>query len=86
MSTLPSKLQHADVEGRRFVETAHGVVEQEIGVLEEPGGQYEGQGDAHQAGLGGKGEKHCEYDQNTGGSAAGGAEEVGEVRVIHSIL
>jgi hypothetical protein len=65
------------------------VVEQDIGVLEEPGGQNKGQRDAHQAGLGGKGKKHCENDQNTGGSAAGGAQEEGEegeVRVIHSII
>ena len=81
-------IQHADVEDRRFVEPAYAMVEEDIGVLEEPGGQHEGQGDAREAGLCRQREKYCENNQDGGRSAAGGAEEVGEKRDVggvHSI-
>src|ERR1700682_4409849 len=44
----------------RFVEATNRVVKQDVCVLEEPGRQYQGQRNAHQAGLGGKREKYRE--------------------------
>jgi len=54
---LVEGIQHLDVESGRFVKAANGVVEQDVGVLEEPGRQYEGEREAEEAGLGGDGEK-----------------------------
>jgi hypothetical protein len=71
-------IQHLDVESGRFVEAANGVVEQDVGVLEEPGREDAGHRDAEQAGMGGDGEEQGEDDEDAGGSAAGGAEEVGD--------
>ena len=54
------------------------MVEQDVRILEEPRRQYEGQRDAHQAGFDGNVEKPREDDQDAGGSASGGAEQMGE--------
>jgi len=71
-------VHHADVEGGRLVEAADRVVKEDVGVFEEPGDQYQGQRDAEETCSGGEGEEEGEDDQDAGGSAAGGAEEVGE--------
>jgi len=67
-----------DVEGRWFVEAAHGVIKQDVCVLEEPGRNDQGQWNAQQSGFGGEGENEGEHDDDAGGSAAGGAEEVAD--------
>src|ERR1700675_463154 len=62
----------------RFVEATNRVVKQDVCVLEEPGRQYQGQRNAHQAGLGGKREKYREDNQHACCSATGRADEVME--------
>lgn len=86
---LVEGIQHLDVESRRFVEAANRVVKQDVGVLEEPGRQYEGERNAEEAGLGGDGEKQGKDNDDAGGSTAGGAEEVGDdfqLCVTHAII
>ena len=71
---LVEGIQHLDVERRRLVETADGVIEQNVRVLEKPGRQDNGQRDAQEAGIGGHREEQCEHDHHCGGSAADGAD------------
>ena len=71
-------IHHVNVEYRRFVETANGVVEQDVGVFEEPRNKDHGHGKAHQAAFCGDGEEKGEDNQQRRGSAADRTEEVAE--------
>jgi len=65
------------------------VVEQDVGVFEEPGTEYHDHGNAHQAGLCGNGEQKGEDNQQRRGSAADRTEEVAEdvqMQLIHSMI
>lgn len=71
-------VDHLNVEGRRYVDAANDVVKEDVGVLEEPGQEDDGEGYAHQAGVGCQCQQGREDENQDRGCAAGGAEEVGE--------
>ena len=54
------------------------LIKQDVGVLKKPGRQYEGQRQAHEAGLDGQREKHREDNQHARRSAAREAEQMGD--------
>ena len=72
------RVQGVDVQAGRVVDPAYDVVEQDVGVLEEPGEEDETQGNACETGIGGDGQEQREGDDDPGGAAAGGAKEVGD--------
>jgi hypothetical protein len=66
-----------NVERRRYADAANDVVKEDAGVLEEPGQKDDGEGNAHQAGVGGQWQVREDENQERG-CAARWAEEVGD--------
>jgi len=62
-----------NVERRRCADAANDMVNQDAGVLEEPGQKDDGEGNAHQAGVGGQCQERREHENQD----RGWAEEVG---------
>ena len=58
--------------------TPHGMIEQDVRVLEQPGNQYERQRDPQQSRVVGDRQEQRKRDYDGGRAAASGAEEVGE--------
>jgi hypothetical protein len=65
-----------NVEGGRLIESAHRVIEQDVGVLEEPGGDEQRQGNADQPRLGCHEEQEGEYYNDRCGATARRPDEV----------
>ena len=61
-SLLIDWIHHLNVERGRFVKAARGVIEQNVGVLEEPGCDEQGEGNADEARLGGNEQQECKYN------------------------
>jgi hypothetical protein len=78
-------VHHLDVERRRLVESADGMIEEDVGVFEEPGRHDDGKWDSHEAGFCGEEEEEGEDEQNASCSPASGTEEMaGELGVGNS--
>jgi len=67
---LVDGIHHLNVEGGRLIESAHRVIEQDVGVLKEPRGDEQCQGNADQQRFGGHEEQEGEdYDDRCGAPA-----------------
>lgn len=69
-------VHHFEVEHRRFVEAAGGVVEKDEGVLEEPGIDDQAEGDADEPGFEGQCQEQGKDDYDGHCSAPRGSQEV----------
>lgn len=69
-------VHHVDVEHRRVVEAAGGVVEEDEGVLEEPGIDEKGEGNADEPRPEGECQQQGKNDNDGNRATAGGSQEV----------
>jgi len=65
-----------NVEGWRLIESAHGVIKQDVGVFEEPGRYEQGDGNAGQFHIGCHDEQEGEDHDDRRGPTARGSEEM----------
>ena len=75
---LVDGIHHLNVEGRRLIESAHSVIKQDVGVLEEPGRYEQGHRNAGQFHIGCHDEQEGEDHEDRCGPAARRSEEVAQ--------
>lgn len=71
-------IKHIDVERRRLVETADGVVEHDVRILKEPSSQNHGRRNGKKSAPSEERKKQREDDDDAGGASSGGTDYVGE--------